>query len=337
VFQNNIGDDNSIKAAIIEDIKKIIYRKDYPKPTPGPDEALVKVHYCGICGSDITNFKYKMYNFPLIMGHEITGIVEEIGENISNVKVGEQVICVNVSLDISQGQLKGMGMFQNGGFAEYVIVPKIFLFPIPENVSIKDAVMVETFALIMRAFKLSKIESGENILIIGGGNVGLTALKALLLKKNPNYIVVVEPNEFLRKKAIEMGATDAVGTSRAKVKKVTKKLGAPSFIFDCVGNEETISNAVNFIQKGGTILLEGIHKGSITFPLFMLNSKEVTLKGCLGHDQEDILAAIDLFAEGKVDANEFISEVINLQDMQKTFERYLEPSERNFVKIIVEI
>jgi threonine dehydrogenase-like Zn-dependent dehydrogenase len=269
------------------------------------------------------------------MGHEITGVVEKVGENISNVKVGDKVICVNVSLDVSQGELKGMGMFQNGGFAEYVVVPKISLFPIPENISIKDAVMVETFALIMRAFKLSKIEKGENILIIGGGNVGLTALKALLLEKDPNYVVVIEPNEFLRKKAIEMGATDAVGTSRAKVKRVTKKLGTPTFILDCVGNEETISNAVNFIKKGGTILLEGIHKGSITFPLFMLNSKEVTLKGCLGHDREDILAAINLFAKGEIDANEFISEVIHLEDMQETFKRYLEPEGRNFIKIIV--
>jgi len=280
---------------------------------------------------------YKTYNMPLIMGHEITGEVAEIGENISEVKVGDRVLCVNVSLDVSQGQLRGMGMFQDGGFAEYVKVPKISLFPLPENVSTKDAAMIETFALIMRAFKLSRIANNENILIIGGGNVGLVTLKSILIEKDPNYVVVVEPNEFLQKKAIEIGATEAIGTSRAKVKKVTKKLGVPTFIFDCVGNEETISNAVNFIKKGGTILLEGIHKGSITFPLFMLNSKEVTLKGSLGHDQEDILAAIDLFAKRKVDANEFISEVVHLEDIQETFERYTHPEKRNFVKIIVEI
>ena len=278
-----------------------------------------------------------MYNMPLIMGHEITGEVVEIGENISEVNVGDQVLCVNVSLDVSQGQLIGMGMFQDGGFAEYVKVPKISLFPLPENISIKDAVMIETFALIMRAFKLSKIKKNENILIIGGGNVGLATLKVLLIEKDPNYVVVVEPHEFLRNKAIEMGATVATGTSRAKVKKITKKLGLPTFIFDCVGNEETISNSINFIKKGGTILLEGIHKGSITFPLFMLNSKEVTLKGSLGHDIDDILAAIDLFAKNKVDANDFISEVIPLKNIQKAFERFLEPSGRNFVKKIVEL
>jgi len=68
----------------------------------------------------------------------------------------------------------------------------------------------------------------------------------------------------------------------------------------------------------------------------MLNSKEVTLKGCLGHDEDDIKAAIDLFAKGKVDANKFISEVIKLEDMQKTFERFVESHDRNFIKILVE-
>jgi (R,R)-butanediol dehydrogenase/meso-butanediol dehydrogenase/diacetyl reductase len=271
----------------------------------------------------------------LVMGHEITGVVEEVGKDINHIKVGDKVICVNVSLDVSQGELRGMGMFQDGGFAEYVKVPKISLFPIPHNISIKDAVMIETFALTMRAFKLSKIKHDENILIIGGGNVGLSFLKALLIEKNPNYVVVVEPNEFLQKKALDLGATEAVGTSRTKVKKIIKQLGAPSFIFDCVGNEQTISNAVNFIKKEGTILLEGIHKGSITFPLFMLNSKEVTLQGCLGHDREDILAAIELFAQGKVNAAQYITEIIPIEEIQKTFERFLRPRRREFIKLLV--
>jgi len=271
------------------------------------------------------------------MGHEIAGEVAEVGQNVTEVKVGDRVICFNVSLDISGGNLIGMGMFQDGGFQEYIKVPKRSLFHIPENVSVEDAVMIETFALAMRAFKLSRIEKNENILVIGGGNVGLCFLKALLIEKDPNYIAVVEPHEFLRKKAIELGASHSVAPSRAKIRKITKKLGDPTFIFDCVGNEETISNSVNFIKKGGTILLEGIHKGSITFPMFMINSKEVTLKGCLGHDRDDILAAVDLFASNKIDASNFISEVVPLKDIQKTFERFLEPQERNFVKILVKI
>ncbi|HDZ17881.1 hypothetical protein LCGC14_0721900 [marine sediment metagenome] len=279
-----------------------------------------------------------MYQVPLVMGHEIAGEVAEVGQNVSEAKVGDKVICFNVSFDVSEGNLVGMGMFQDGGFQEYVKVPKRSLFHVPENISIKDAVMIETFALAMKAFKLSKIDKSEKILVIGAGNVGLCFLKALLIEKNPNYITVVEPHEFLRNKAIEIGASYAIPPSRAKIRKITKKLGEPTFIFDCVGNEETISNSVNFIKKGGTILLEGIHKGSITFPIFMINSKEVTLKGCLGHDRDDILAAIELFADNKIDASSFISEVVPLKDIQKTFERYLEPTDkRNFIKILVEI
>jgi len=313
-----------------------VYREDYPTPVPGPDDAIVRVKYCGICGSDITHFKYKTYQIPIIMGHELVGEVIELGENVSEVKLGDKVLCINVSFNVGEGQLKGLGMFQDGGFAEFIKVPRISLFQIPENVPLRDAVMIETFALAMRAFKLSKIENNENIIIFGGGNVGLSILKALLIEKNPNYVIVVEPHEFLRNKALELGATHAVPPGRTKIKKNLRKLGPPSFIFDCVGNEQTISDGLFLIKKGGTILLEGMYKGSVSIRIFMVNNKEVTLKGCLGHDREDILAGIDLFAKNRVNVNEFISEVINLEDMQKTFERFLEPAGRNFVKILVQ-
>ena len=326
-----------MRAAVFEDIQKIVYQEDYPKPVTGPDDVLVKVNYCGICGSDITNFKYKMYQVPLVMGHEISGEVAEIGENVSDVKVGEKVVCFTLSFDVSEGTLKGLGTFQDGGFAEYVKVPKEYAFKIPQKISMKEAVIIETFALAHRAFKLSGIRNQENILIYGGGSVGLAMLKALLIHKDPNYVVVIEPHEFLRKKALELGATDAVAPRRAKIKKVIKNLGEPTFIFDCVGNQETLSDSIFLIKKGGTILLEGIHKGSIPFPFFMINSKEVTLKGCLGHDHEDISAAIDTFTNNDVGAHEIISEVVPLRDAQKAFEKYIDSSERNFIKILLEI
>ncbi|MHA2035929.1 MAG: zinc-dependent alcohol dehydrogenase [Promethearchaeota archaeon] len=326
-----------MKAAVFEDIHEIIYREDYPKPVPGPDDVLVKVKYCGICGSDVTNFKYKMYQVPLVMGHEISGEVIELGSNVSDFKIRDKVICIVVSLDFSGGQLKGLGTFQDGGFAEFVRVPKEWVFQIPTNISAKEAVMIETFALAKRAFKLSGINDGENILIFGAGSVGMTTLKGLIVEKNPNYVVIVEPNEFLRNKALELGADDAVPPRRAKIKKVIKKYGEPTFIFDSVGVKETLKDGIFLIKKGGTILLEGIHKESIDFSFFDIISKEVTLKGSIGHDREDILSAIELFANDKVNANNFISEVISLKDIQTAFKRFLESNKRNFLKIIVKI
>ncbi|MHA2392410.1 MAG: zinc-dependent alcohol dehydrogenase [Promethearchaeota archaeon] len=326
-----------IRAAVFKDIRKIVYREDYPKPSPGLDEVIVRVHYCGICGSDVTNFKVKMYQVPLVMGHEISGEITEIGENVTELNIGDNVICLTVALDVSGGNLKGLGTFQDGGFAEFVRVPKEWVFKIPPSISRKDAVMIETFALAKRMFKLSRIKNSENILIFGGGSIGLTTLKALIVEKNPNYVVMIEPNEFLRSKAIEFGADDALPPRRAKIKKVIKELGEPTFIFDSVGIKQTLSDAMFLIKKGGTILLEGIHKESITFPFFNIISKEVTLKGSFGHDSEDILDAIDFFVGNRIDANNFVSEIVPLKNIQEAFEKFLDPNKRSFIKIVVEI
>ena len=324
-----------MRAAILEDVQKIVYKEDYPKPIIGPNDVLVKVHYCGICGSDIPNFKYKLYQVPLILGHEISGEVAEVGENISDFKIWDKVVAMNVLLDISKGKLEGMGIFDNGGFAEYVRVKRRNLFLSPENISIKGATMIESFANITRAIRLSKMSDNEKVLIIGGGNMGLTFLSTALSEKNPNYIIVVEPHQFLREKAIEIGANEAIIPNKTKIKKILKDFGAPTYIFDSVGSEQTILMAIDLIERGGTILIEGIQRTKISLPIFSIIKKEITLKGCLGHDSEDILAAIDLFAKEKIDPNNFISDVVGLKDLQITFQKFLEPGERKFIKILV--
>ncbi len=326
-----------MKAAVFIDVKKIIYREDYPKPSLGPDDVIVKTHYCGICGSDITNFKLGMYQVPLIMGHEFTGEVMEIGSNIIDIKLGDKVCGINVALDIDKGQLDGMGIFKDGGFAEFVKVPRKYLFPIPKSVSTKEAVMIESFANACRAVKLSNITENQNIIIIGAGNIGLCFLSYLLIEKKPNYIIVIEPQAFLREKAKEFGAKEAFPPNPAKIKSFLKRNGKPTYIFDCAGNQKSILMAIDLIKKGGAVILEGVFKGKVSFPLFLLNSKEVSIKGILGHDREDILCAIDFFSQDIINANKFISQTIPIQDIQKAFKQYLDPGERAFIKLVIEL
>ncbi len=271
------------------------------------------------------------------MGHEFSGEVVEIGENIMDVKLGDKVCGINVLLDISTSKLDGLGIFKNGGFAEFCKVPKKYLFHIPASTSYKEATMIESFANALRGMRLSNIGENEKVMIIGGGNIGLCFLNNLLIEKNPEYITVIEPNEFLRQKAMEMGATESFPASKPKIKKFIKKQGEPTFIFDCAGNEKSLLMAIGLIKRGGTILLEGVFKGTISFPIFLMNNKEICLKGCLGHDRTDILGAIKLFEQRKVDASKLISEIVPLRDIQKTFERYLALEERKFIKILVKI
>ena len=323
---------------MFEDVKKIVYSEDYPKPIVDADSAIVKVHYCGICGSDISNFKYKMYQVPLVMGHEFSGEIVEFGENINDFEIGDKVCGINVALDLGGGgQLDGLGIFRDGGFAEYVKVPQKYLFKIPESISTKEGALIESFANATRAEKLSNIGENQNILIIGAGNIGLCFLNYFLNEKKPNYIAVVELQEFLREKAKEMGAIDALPPNKVKIKKFIKKYGSPTFIYDCAGNEQTLRLAIDLIKKGGTVVLVGFSKGNISIPMFLLNNKEVCLQGVLGHDREDILNSIEFFKKKKIDANKLISEIIPLNDIQKTFERFIEPGERKFIKILVKM
>jgi 2-desacetyl-2-hydroxyethyl bacteriochlorophyllide A dehydrogenase len=324
-----------MKAAVFVDIKKILYKEDYPKPFPGSDDVLVKTHYCGICGSDITNFKLKMYQVPLIMGHEFTGEVVQIGNKVKDVTIGDKVCGINVALDIGQGELDGLGIFKDGGFAEYVKVPKKYLFHIPKPLSTKDAIMIESFANACRGVRLSNIIENQNIIIIGAGNIGLCFLKYLLIEKKPNYIIAVEPLEFLRNAAKQIGANEAFPPNLAKIKKYIKEYGEPTYIFDCAGNQKSLLMAIDLIKKGGNIILEGVYKGKISFPMFLINSKEICIKGVLGHDREDIYRAINLFANNFIDTNQYISEIMPLSQIQEAFEKYLDPSNRNFIKIAI--
>jgi threonine dehydrogenase-like Zn-dependent dehydrogenase len=271
------------------------------------------------------------------MGHESVGEIVEVGDDIENFQIGDRICAINVKLDIARGTMNALGIFQDGGFAEYMKVPKDFIFRIPESLSYKEAVMIESFANIARAMRLSKIESKEKIIIIGGGNIGLCFLNALNVKMDPQYVMVIEPHEYLRNKAMELGATAALPPEKRKIRKILKDLKKPSFIFDCVGIEETILLGIDIIKRGGTILLEGIHRGNINLPIFMLNSKEVNLKGCLGHDKEDIKYAISMVEKEGIKPSFFISEEVNLENLQEVFEDMINPKERDYIKKVVNL
>jgi len=95
--------------------------------------------------------------------------------------------------------------------------------------------------------------------------------------------------------------------------------------------------AIDLIKKGGSVILEGVYKGKVSFPMFLLNSKEVSIKGVLGHDRNDIKCAIDFFSQNKINANKLISQIIPIQDIQKAFEQFLDPGDRKFVKLVIKL
>nr|MDO8113066.1 alcohol dehydrogenase catalytic domain-containing protein [Candidatus Sigynarchaeota archaeon] len=326
-----------MRAVVFEDTRKLVYREDYPTPVPGPGEVLVRVKYCGICGTDLHNYADKMYQAHIVMGHEFSGEVVAVGEGMQHIPVGTRGVGINVALDLNQGDSASMGIMSDGGFAELVRVREQEFFPIPDKVTFPEGAMIETFAVAVRAMKKARMHPRARILIIGGGTIGLTNLAVLKAAQDPDYILVVEPQAFLREKAKELGATDAAPPSAAVVKRFMKQHGDVDIVFDCAGNEMSLSMAMNMVKRGGTIVWEGIHLGKIQVPIMLLNSREICLQGTLSHDREDITDAIAMVAGSRVDAKRMISEVVPLADLPATFERALNPETRQFVKILVQL
>jgi len=335
------GAKGETRAAVFEDIRDIKIHDDYPTPEPSTGEALVKVHCCAICGTDVKNWTSKIYQTPIIMGHEFAGEVARLGPGMegSGFKPGDKVAGINVQLDTSN-DLRGLGIFKNGGFAEYVLVPRDFLFHIPSSVTPLDATMIESFAVAVRALKWARLQGESNIAIMGAGNIGLTTLSCLRAAGFPrggHYIMVMEPGAFQQAKAKELGATEVIRPSTAVARRFFKEHGEPDAVFECSGIEDGLLLAMDVVKHGGDIIVESVQKGRISFPVFTLSSKEIAMRGSLSHDRQDIEDAIALVAAKQVNPAAIISGVVKLDDIQAAFDRYLDPSKRDFVKLVVQI
>ena len=134
-----------------------------------------------------------------------------------------------------------------------------------------------------------------------------------------------------------MGATYAFPPIMVNIKRFYKKHGMPKFIFECAGNEKALRSTFDLIDRGGTICVESIYKGNISLPMFMLNSREISLLGTMSHERNDIIDAIDLMERKKVDPGKIISKIVPLAEIQNSFEDFLAPGERTFIKIVVKI
>ncbi|GAB4330750.1 MAG: hypothetical protein Kow0069_38410 [Promethearchaeota archaeon] len=373
-----VGDEPRIvRAAVFEEVKKIVVRDDYPDPQPGLDEVVVRVRYCAICGSDVKNWLHKIYEAPLVMGHEFCGEVVELGPGMedSGFHVGDKVTGINPPWDTRSGaSMKGLGVFQDGAFAEFVRVPREALFRVPDEVSHLHGALIESFAVAVRAVAWAGLwpsvdvpagsapppagqtgtgagtstgagtgtgtGTGPGVVVVGGGAIGLATLATFLAGRPeppPAYSLVVEPHAFLREKALQLGATHALPPNKGKLRRLFRKLGEPWWAFEAAGLEATLLLAMDLVAPRGTVVVEGVGKGHVTFPSYLLNSKEVGLRGSLSHDVGDVRRAIDLVRSGAVDLDPFVSEVIPLGEIESGFAKYVEPGERKFVKILVEV
>ncbi|MFX1235018.1 MAG: zinc-binding dehydrogenase [Promethearchaeota archaeon] len=336
-----------MKGIYFTQINKVELKDDLPKPQIQADEVLIKVKICGICGSDIGSFLTgALESQQIILGHEFSGEIVELGERVKKLKLGDRVTanpnipCLECNYCRAGLEFlcihNTIGITLNGALAEYVKIRSDRIHKLPNSVSFEEAAMVEPISNAVQAVKISGFKIGDNAAVFGAGPVGLLVIQ-VLKKAGASNIYVIEPVESKHKLALEFGADQVFPPDKwSRILKLTDKIG-PDFIFDCVALPETIITSLQLVKRGGLIMVIGIHSEPFEMRgILQLMSKNITIKGMYLADQDSFRTALKLLEQKEIEIDSIITKKIKLDQVPETFKN-LSIGLHNDLKIQVEI
>ncbi|MFQ5900450.1 MAG: zinc-dependent dehydrogenase [Thermodesulfobacteriota bacterium] len=317
--------------------------EEMPVPQIGCGELLVKVVASGICGSDVMEW-YRIKKAPLVLGHEITGEIVAVGDNVEAYKIGDRVfVSHHVPCNRCSYCLKGHHTvcdtlrttnFDPGGFAEYIRVPEINLdsgvFILPQEMSFEEGVFIEPLACVVRGQRLARIQPGQRVLVIGSGVSGLLNIQ-LAMAVGAGRIVATDINEYRLDVARDLGADIVIHAKREEVPESSFDL-----VIVCAGALSAFTQALQSVDRGGTVLCFAPtspgHDFTIPFYDFWRNG--ITLMPSYGAAPVDIRMAMELIRFNRVNIQDMITDRLGLADTAKGFRLVADAGES--MKVIIE-
>jgi 2-desacetyl-2-hydroxyethyl bacteriochlorophyllide A dehydrogenase len=303
-----------------------------PVPVPGPEEALVRIKYCGICGSDLHAFENGFLLPGLTIGHEFSGIIESVGDNCDCRAPGEYVTgnniigCGNCSscrkgLDNLCLEMRRLGITDQGAMAEYAVIPAKDLVKLPKDVSLEQAALTEPLSVGLHAINKININRDDKYLILGAGTIGLVVL-ALLKYLGVENVVVVEPNPERGAIAKRMGAAKVINPEITKVNREINSLTdnrGMNVVFECAGLPETIQEACSLGVAGATVVVLGICYQPVKLNFLNLVTQEINIITAFGKTSKEFREAAGLIAGGLVDLSPLITGIVPVAEVAKAF------------------
>ena len=336
-----------MKAVFYSRDRGLVYG-DVPDPEAGPGEVLVRVHYVGICGSDLHLYKSGRLPDGTIMGHECSGTVAGRGTGVLERRVGDRVIVRPIGCGICiacaagnehlcpQRRAIGLGAIP-GGYAEILSVPWKMTIPVPDAVPLPHAALTDPLATALHAIRQARPLKGKSVLIAGSGAIGLSLL--LLLKREEIAPVLVsEPNPARADAARELGADGVFHPTDPevfeKIREATGGLG-PAAVFECSGITGAFQQALSWVAKTGEVILIGL--GAEPFSLLPLLPvlKELRILGSFANTQEECREVLGMMARQEIPLAGLTQDRVHLAELPMVFAELLAGSPRT--KVIVEI
>lgn len=301
-------------------------------PKVGPEDVLIQVKACGVCGTDVHIYEGDKgaadVTPPTILGHEFSGVVAEAGAEVTNYKVGDRVCidpnCYCGKCDFCRNGIAhfctdmiGYGTTVNGGFAEYCSVNQRQVYKLGDNTSFEQGAMTEPVACCLHGVDMCNIKPGSSVVVIGGGMIGLLMLQLAKLA-GAARIALLEPVESKRQVAKELGADICIDPIKEDIKKALKAAGMEwvNTVIECVGRTSTIEQAIDIVGNKGTVMMFGLTKPDDTVAVkpFQIFQKEIELKASFINPYTQA-RALELIDAGKLDVSSMVYAVESLEKL----------------------
>jgi len=340
--------------------KEDIRISEVAEPAVGKDQVKIRVRWCGICGTDIHEYQEGPMlipkrphpltgkSAPIVLGHEFSGDVVEVGEGVRRVSVGDRVTvnCLLYCGDCAycrRGEynmclrLATVGIAWDGAFAQSVVVPEYTVIKIPEEVTYEMGAFVEPLAVAVRAVKRSRMKFGDVVGIVGTGPIGLLVLQAAKAA-GASRIYAIEPIEKRRYLAKDLGANEVFDPMKVDVgKEIADKTDGlrVDVAFECVGNQGAFDTALRITGRRAMIVMVGMAIKPLEVPFLRLWGHEKEVTTCTGYVDE-YPTALSLLADRRVKVEPMITGRIKLEEfVDKGIKEMIQHPE-NHIKILVE-
>jgi L-iditol 2-dehydrogenase len=325
--------------------------QEMPVPQIGPGEVLMRVQASGICGTDLLEW-YRLHKAPLVLGHEVAGVIAAVGEGVESHREGDRICAAHhVPCNTCHYCLSGhhtvcdtlrQTNLDPGGFSEYARLPRINVargvFPLPDTVSFEEATFVEPLACVLRGQRLAHLQPGQSVLVIGSGIAGLLHVQ-LARASGAGYIMATDVVDYRLTAARRFGADVALHArdyTTASLRQAADGRLADLVVI-CSGAISGISQALESVERGGTVLFFAPTEPGVTIPisindLFWRN--EITLTSSYGGSPADYAAALELIQRGKIRVKEMITHRLGLPETGLGFQ--LVARAQDSLKVLIE-
>lgn len=326
----------TMQRAVVEP-RGAVHVEEATVPVPGPGQALVRSTLVGICGSDTHALAghHPFLQQPYAPGHEATGIVEATAPDASRFAVGQRVLlkpnvpcgaCLNCEAGRTNAceSLTWIGCdpsrHWSGAMGEYFVAPESNLFPIPDGLDDRTAVLVECLGTPVHAARIAGDLTGARVAVLGAGTIGVLCVLAAL-NAGADVVVSTDLDPAKLDRAVRFGARAGVlASSTDLVDQVRTHLGRPAdVVFDCVANERSLAQGVDLLRRAGTLLVVGVPPAPAVVNLPPVQDWGLRLQGCAAYTEGDIQTAIDMAVAGQIPADDIICAVYPLREVSAAF------------------